>query len=265
MLLHQTKTFAVITGASSGIGAEIARLLARHGYNCILVARREDRLRELCEELNADEYSDGNASYICADLKKRTGCDALMTALEGKDVEVFVNNAGFGDCSEFINGDVDKELDMIDLNIKSVHYLTKKMLKKMSGRTYGYILNTASSAGLLPGGPYMATYYATKAYVVSLTRAIAQELKESESRLYIGALCPGPVDTEFNKNANVEFALPGISASECAKLALDGMFRKKTIIVPGLKLRIACLGSRIMPVGMVMKMVSHQQKKKIYV
>lgn len=263
MLLHKTKSYAVITGASSGIGAEFAKRLAYHGYNCILVARREDRLKALCEELNNDTFVDGDVSYICADLQTMPGCERLIKEISSKRIEVFINNAGFGDCNEFINGDINKELQMIDLNVKSVHYLTKAMLKLMEKKAYGFILNTASSAGLMPGGPYMATYYATKSYVVSLTRAIAQELKEANSSIYVGALCPGPVDTEFNSVAGVSFALPGITAEKCVDEAMKGMFSKKTIIVPSFTMKVATIFSRFIPQSLVVKITSAQQQKKM--
>ena len=120
----------------------------------------------------------------------------------------------------------------------------------------------ASSAGLIPAGPYMATYYATKAYVTSLTRAVARELKEQKSKVYIGCLCPGPVDTEFNDVANVQFALKGISPSYCANYAIDKMKKRKVVIVPSLKMKMAMFGGRLIPDDLYIKIAGHQQKKK---
>lgn len=120
---------------------------------------------------------------------------------------------------------------MIDVNIKAVHILTKKFLPDMIARNEGYILNVASVAGLMPAGPYMATYYATKAYVTSFTSAIAEEL-EKKSNVYVGSLCPGPVDTEFNQVADVKFNLKGITSEYCVNYALDKMYKRKKIIVP---------------------------------
>jgi short-subunit dehydrogenase len=127
----------------------------------------------------------------------------------------------------------------------------------------GYLLNVASSAGLLPAGPYMATYYATKAYVASLTRAVAQELKEIGSNVYVGALCPGPVDTEFNEVANVEFALSGISAKQCVSYAIRQMKRRKTVIVPSLSIRAATTLGRLIPQELCIRITGLQQKRKL--
>ena len=123
-------------------------------------------------------------------------------------------------------------------------------------------MNVASSAGLIPAGPYMATYYATKAYVVSLTRAIAQELQDEGSNIYIGALCPGPVNTEFNSVANVEFALRGISPSYCVKYAIRQMKKRKVLIVPTLTIKAATFFGRFIPQSLYIKIAGHQQKKK---
>ncbi|MDE7326329.1 MAG: SDR family oxidoreductase [Lachnospiraceae bacterium] len=251
--------YAVITGASSGIGVEFARRLAAKGYALVLVARREDRLKELAVRLGKKTECE-----VCvADLTQRAECEKLCGWLADKDVEVFINNAGFGDCGQFVKTNLDKELDMIRLNVAALHLLTKRMIKRFEERGGGYLLNVASAAGLLPAGPYMATYYATKAYVTSLTRAVAQELKEAGSRVYIGCLCPGPVDTEFNEVANVEFALKGIRPGYCAGYALDLMFHKrKTVIVPTLLMKFASAGARFLPVKVAVAAAGIQQKRK---
>ena len=202
------KTYAVITGASSGIGMAFARQLAAEGYRLVLVARRENRLQALAEEL---KKSGTESMVITADLSEKEACYRLMQQLEPVPVGILINNAGFGDCGSFLETDAEKEMQMIDVNVKAMHLLMKLMLRRMEKQEGGYILNVASSAGLLPAGPYMATYYATKAYMASLTRAVALELKQRGSRVYVGALCPGPVNTEFNEVANVEFALAGIT------------------------------------------------------
>ena len=252
--------YAVITGASSGIGAEFARRLAARGYALVLVARRKERLEELYRRLGKKTRCE-----ICvADLTQRAECEKLCEWLRDKDVEVFINNAGFGDCGKFVKTDLDKDLDMIRLNVAALHLLTKRMIRRFEERGSGYLLNVASAAGLLPAGPYMATYYATKAYVTSLTRAVAQELKEAGSRVYIGCLCPGPVDTEFNMVANVEFALKGIRPGFCAGYALDMMFQKiKTVIVPTLLMKFAAVGARFLPVKAAVAAAGIQQKRKV--
>ncbi len=186
----------------------------------------------------------------------------MYELIKEKDVAIFINNAGFGECGRFADTDLDKELDMIQLNIKAVHLFTKLMLKKMQKKDYGYILNVASCAGLMPAGPYMAAYYATKSYVASMTRAVARELAESGSHVYVGCLCPGPVDTEFNRVANVEFALKGIHADTCVKYALKQMAKKKTVIIPGLPIKIAVMGRKILPDPIYISLTSGQQKRK---
>lgn len=252
------KDYAVITGASAGIGVWFARRLAKEGYKLVLVARREDRLKALAEELDTE------CMIISCDLSKISECQRLIDELSGVEYSVFINNAGFGDCGVFVTTSIDKDMDMIDVNIKALHYLMKEVLKRFEAKNKGYILNVASSAGLIPAGPYMATYYATKAYVVSLTSAVAKELREAKSNVYVGALCPGPVDTEFNSVANVEFALPGISAEYCANYAISKMFKRKTIIIPTWYLKLGLTFGRFMPRALYIAIAARQQKKKLY-
>lgn len=253
-----SKGYAVITGASSGIGTEFAKRLAKEGYPLVLVARRRERLEELAKLLKAE------CKIITADLSDMKECERLMQELSDIKIDIFINNAGFGFCGETLNIDNDTELNMIDLNVKSLHLLMKLALKDMDTRNYGYILNVASSAGILPAGPYMSTYYATKAYVASLTRGVAEELRQKHSNVYVGCLCPGPVDTEFNKVANVEFALNGISADYCANYAITQMFKRKITIVPTFMMKAAVVLSRLIPVSLYVKIGAKQQKKKIY-
>lgn len=253
-----TKKYAVITGASSGIGTEFARRLAKEGYALILVARRKERLEKLAEELNVEHR------ILTADLSDMSECRRFMDEIKGLDIEVFINNAGFGYCGESVTIDTEIELNMIDLNVKAMHLLTKLALEHMQSKNKGYILNVASSAGLLPAGPYMSAYYATKAYVTSYTRGLAEELHRLKSNIYVGCLCPGPVDTEFNKVANVEFALKGISAYDCANYAVTKMFRKKITIVPAFQMKALIVLSRFAPTKLYIKIAAKQQRKKIY-
>lgn len=254
------RSYAVVTGASSGIGACFARRLAQEGYALVLVARRRERLTKLAQEL---EKNGTHVVIETADLAHKEECFRLMSALGDKKISVFINNAGFGDCGRFTETSLDKDLDMIDVNVRAVHILTKLVLRKMKRQGGGYLLNVASSAGLIPAGPYMATYYATKAYVASMTRAAARELKEEGSPVYVGALCPGPVDTEFNFVANVEFALPGITPEYCADYAIRQMKRRKVVIVPTLTLKAATTLGRFIPQSAYIAIAGHQQKKKL--
>jgi hypothetical protein len=275
---NHANAYVLITGASSGIGACFARRFWAEGYSLILVARRAERLQELKAELCAkrqDEDNNGtldatgnqpgiqDVTVIPTDLSKTQNVEELFKEISDKKLSIFINNAGFGDCGKFCETDAGKDMSMIDVNVKAMHLAMKHALRRMKMQGNGYILNVASSAGLLPGGPYMATYYATKAYVASLTRAVACELKESGSRIYVGALCPGPVDTEFNSVANVEFALKGISPEECVDYAVAQMKKRKTVIVPTNQIKLVVFGGKIFPSELVVRMTAHQQRKKL--
>ena len=252
------KNYALITGASSGLGVEFAKQLSRRGFKLILVARRRDKLEEVKKSVGTE------CRIIVADLSKREECIRVMKETEDLPVRVLINNAGFGECGSFSETDLDKEVSMIDVNVTAMHILMKLMLKRLkSSKKKGYILNVASSAGLFPGGPYMAAYYATKSYMASLSQSVARELKEEGSPIYVGALCPGPVDTEFNDVANVEFALEGITAKYCVSYALKQMFGfRRVIIVPTLRMKAAVIAGRLMPRKIVVAITSRQQKKK---
>ena len=256
---RKNDSYALVTGASSGLGFEFAKQLSERGYKLVLVARRRDRLEKVQKAIKTDSI------IITADLSQRDECVRVITETMDLNIDVFINNAGFGDCGRFYETDANKDLQMIDVNVTAMHLLLKMILQRMKSSkvTGGYILNVASSAGLFPAGPYMATYYATKAYVTSLTQGIARELKEEGSDIYVGALCPGPVDTEFNNVANVEFALPGIDPEMCVNYAIKQMFdRRKVIIVPTLRMKLAVFGCRLLPREQIVAMTAGQQKKK---
>lgn len=233
--------WACITGASSGIGMEFARQLSGQGYSLILVARSRDRLKKLAAELDVP------TEIICCDLSDTEECGKLARSLPGKDISLLINDAGFGSIGAFAEADQDRESSMIDVNVKAVQMLCRAVLPSFIEKDGGYILNVASVAGLMYGGPFMATYYATKSYIVSLTSSISRELKESGSRVKISALCPGPVDTNFNDTAGVKFALPSISAKKCVSDCLRGMKTGRLIIVPGRAMRIGSALYRLLP------------------
>ncbi|MCR5021260.1 SDR family oxidoreductase [Ruminococcus sp.] len=248
---------ALVTGASSGIGREIAKELDRRDFRVILAARREDRLRELASELR-------DSRVIVCDLSDESECIRLHREVQDENVTVIVNNAGFGKLGKFDEIPLEDELRMIDTNVKAVHILTKLFLRDLISDNRGYILNVASSAGLMPGGPLMATYYATKAYVTSLTSSISEELKMIGSRVKVSALCPGPVDTEFNSVADAQFGVKSITAEYCAKRAVEGMFAGKLIIVPekglGMVAKAAQLSPRSISLALTGKLQSEKQK-----
>ncbi len=250
---------ALVTGASSGIGFEISRILSHLGYELILVARRESRLEELQKLLETP------SEIITCDLSKEDECKELYKRVKKKDISVLINNAGFGLCGNFNETDLNRELNMINVNVKAVHILTKLFLRDFIKKDEGYILNVASSAGLMAGGPLMAAYYATKSYVVDLTRAINTELSDMGSSVYIGALCPGPVNTEFNEVAEVKFGMKGIDKKYCAKYALFNMFEKrKMIIVPTAGMKFSACASKLLPDRPLLEITKHIQKKKKY-
>lgn len=250
-----------ITGASSGIGREFARRYARLGFRLILTARRTDRLEALAAELTAKHST--FCRILPADLEQESECARLCEALTDERIDLFINNAGFGVCGSFLETSGEKELSMAKVNVLAMHQLFKFAVKKMEAQGFGTVLNVASSAGLLPGGPYMAGYYASKAYVASLTRGVAEELRQMHSPVYVCALCPGPVDTEFNDRAGVIFALKGITPEFCVDEALLGMMRHKTIIVPSAFMRLCTSAQKLVPTPLLMPIVARQQKKKL--
>ena len=187
----------------------------------------------------------------------------LYEQVKNQDIDIVINNAGFGLAGEFSDTKLEKELDMIDLNIKAVHTLTKNFLSDFVKKNKGYILNVASSAALQPGGPLMATYYATKSYVLSMTLGIYEELRRNKSNVYVGCLCPGPVDTEFNKVAKVEFSMSSLNSEYVAKYTVNKMFKKKTIIIPGTGMKVASFFSNFAPRKLKLKFTYNIQKRKI--
>lgn len=248
---------ALITGASSGIGQEIAKILDKRGYDLVITARRTDKLNELKNELK------GNVTVITCDLSDEKQCKQLYEQTSGMNISVLINNAGFGAVGYFNEISLEKETDMIKTNCLALHILTKMFLKDFIAKDRGYILNVASSAGLMPGGPLMSTYYATKAYVTNLTSGIYQELKSMGSKVSVSALCPGPVDTEFNKVANAKFNLKSITAKYCAEVAVKEMFARKLIIIPSLDMKASYLAAKVLPRKMILSITRHIQTKKI--
>lgn len=232
---------AIITGASSGIGRETAIILSNLGYDIVLVARRSDRLNEVSQNLRAP------AEILCVDLSKEENCHSLFERYKGKDVEILVNNAGFGNFGRFSETDLSRDMEMVDLNVKAVHILTKLFLEEFKEKNNGKILNVASAAGFMPEGPLLSTYYATKAYVLTLTRSIAKELKKENSGVSVSALCPGPVKTEFNSVAGVDFCGIGMDAKRCANIGVNGMMSGKTVIIPGILVKLGKFFSKILP------------------
>ena len=242
---------ALVTGASSGIGYDICLELAKRNIDIVATGRNIKRLEALKEKIGCE--------IIATDLSVRQNCFELYDAV--KDVDILINNAGFGDVGYFSETDLNKELSMIDTNITAVHILTKLYLKDMTKKNFGYILNTASIASFLTG-PFMATYYATKAYVLKLTRAICYEIKKQGKNIYTGTLCPGPVVTGFDEVAGVSFSLKGVSSEFVTKYAVKQMFKRKKTIIPTFSIKLGAFAGKILPDNLVCFFTYKSQKRK---
>lgn len=244
---------ALVTGASSGIGREMAIYLSEQGIDLILVAREQEKLQEVQKELKT------NSDIICMDLSSAQNCIELYKQV--KDVDILINNAGFGAFGEFIDTDLIKELNMINTNVCAVHTLTKLFLDDMCKKNSGHILNVSSIAGFLPG-PHMATYHATKAYVLKLTQSIYEELRKRKSSVKISVLCPGPIRTPFLDKANVKFKTKLMTAEYVAKYAIDNMFKGKYMILPGGNNKAIRFLSKIIPDKIIGKIVYRMEEIK---
>lgn len=244
---------ALITGASSGLGKDFAINLSKIGYDLVLVARNEEKLKEVAKECKT------KVKIVVMDLSDIDNCKKLYK--ENKNIDILINNAGFGLFGTFNKTNIDTELNMIDLNIKALHVLTKLYLKDMVKKDKGHILNVASSAAFLPG-PLMSTYYSTKSYVYKLTTAIFEELRHIKSNVKVHVLCPGPVETNFNNVADVKFAVKGLDSNLVATYALNNMFKNKLVIIPGFLNKLAAIGCKFAPLSLLLKVDYKIQSKK---
>jgi short-subunit dehydrogenase len=241
------KKVALITGASAGLGVEFARQLASRGHRLVLVARRKDRLDALAKEL-------GKARAVAIDLSKSGAAAKLLAdlAAAGEEVDTLINNAGFGLIGRFAELDAKRERQMIDLNVGTLTDLCRAVAPEMIKRKAGGILNVASTAAFQPG-PNMAVYFATKAYVLSLTEALHEELKPHG--VHVSALCPGPTRTEFGEVAgfggNGLFDRVAMESPEVVAAGLDGLDRNRAVVVPGLTNKIGAISTRFAPRSVV--------------
>ena len=252
---------ALITGASSGIGLELARVFAANKHDVVLVARSEGKLRELARECEA---SGVRAHVVPADLAKPDGARSILEAVArlGLEIDILVNNAGFGVYGRFPDTPLATELESIQVNIVALTELTKRCLPGMVARRRGRILNVASTAGFLPG-PLMAVYYATKAYVVSFSEAIANELEGTG--VTVTVLCPGPTATGFQAVAQLETSrlvslLSKATSRSVAEAGYDAMMAGKTVFVPGALNQLTVLAPRVMPRRLMAKIVQKAQE-----
>ncbi len=246
----------LITGASSGIGLEMAKCLAKDKHELILVSRNKEKLEEIQEKLPT------KVTIIVADLANEQKVKELYAFVKKLDIDVLINNAGFGVFGNLTDTDISKDIEMIDTNIKAVHILTKQIVKDMEKKDSGYILNVASSAAFQPG-PLMATYYATKSYVYQLTAALYyEEKKKKKTKVHVSVLCPGPVDTNFNNVAGVHFSTKPLKSTYVAKYAIDKMLEEKMLIIPGTKMKLANFFSRFVSHKFLLRIAYNVQKKK---
>ena len=244
---------ALITGASSGMGRDMAKYLSKLGYDLIIVARRKELLEEVKEEIST------NCEIEVLDVAKVENCKALFE--KHKDIDILVNNAGFGIFGEFWTTDLEQSLNMIDINVKAVHVLTRLYVEEMQKRDSGKILNVGSIAGFMTG-PLMSEYYASKNYVVELSSGINKELKKAKSKVQVSVLCPGPVQTNFNNVAKVQFSTKGLTSDYVAKYAIDKFLRGKEIIIPGIAIKFVYAFNKILPRKVMSEFAYHAQRAK---
>lgn len=245
---------ALITGGSSGIGRDMAIYLSKLGYDVILVSKDENKLKSVSKSIKGSSY------YVC-DISSKEECIRLYNKVKSENIELLINNAGFGKFGEFNEINLEDELNMIDVNIKGVHILTKLFLNDFIKRDSGYILNVASSAAFEPG-PLMATYYSTKAYVLRLTTSIYEELRRKKSNVHVSVFCPGPVRTNFNNVANVKFELSSLSSEYVARYTVKKMLKGCTDITPGSTIKFLRFIGKITPDNISSKIVYKTQKRK---
>lgn len=238
---------ALITGASSGIGYEFAKIFAREGYDLVLVARNEPALQKLADELK-QKYGT-TVKVIAKDLSQPDASTAVVDEIAGLNIDILVNNAGFADYGLFAESDLSKQLEMMQLNMVTLTHLTRLLLPAMLQRKSGKILNLASTAAFQPG-PLMSVYYATKAYVLSFSEALANEVKSGG--VTVTALCPGATESGFQQRAAMEDSklIKGRKMPTSAQVAEAGykaLMQGKTVFVPGFSNKALTLGAKLLP------------------
>jgi short-subunit dehydrogenase len=258
-----TPQWALVTGASAGIGQEFARVLAGRHYHLVLTARREDRLRDLQKELR-EKFGIAVEIFVC-DLTRPEAAREIFqwTKTRGIEIDVLINDAGFGDVGEFFQSNYQTITNMVQVNIMALMQLTRLFLEGMKIRNRGHVLNVGSMAGFVPG-PLMSVYFATKAFVLSLSEAVAHELKDTAVRVTV--LCPGPVKSEFQKVAYGED--PQVTArrmipssAEVARLGYEAMMRGEALAIPGLGNKVLPFLLRLTPRKVVPHFVRRRHKR----
>lgn len=247
---------ALVTGATSGIGKSIAKKLKSRGWELILTGRNEKILKEMQAEFG------GKTEIIAANLAEKSEVFRVYDFCRGKGVTMLVNNAGFGIFGRFDETDLNAELDMISVNITALHILTKLFLREFKKNDRGIILNVASSAAFMTG-PLLSSYYASKNYVLRLSLAVYEELRREKSNVTITVFCPGPVDTDFNRRAGVNFSFKPISADYAAEYALKKALKGKLFAVPCLSVKAGVIGSKLIPDRILGAITYNIQKAKL--
>jgi hypothetical protein len=256
------KKTTLITGASSGLGLEFARIFAREGFDLVLVARSEGKLTELADELKSKHGT--QSTVIGKDLAVPGSPDEVYAEIQQKmiTVDVLVNNAGFADYAYFVESDLNKQLQMMQLNIVTLTHLTRLFLPGMNQRGYGRILNVSSTAAFAPG-PLMAVYYASKAYVLSFSEAIAAELRGTGVK--VTALCPGPTESGFQQRAAMQDSKlvqsDLMSAETVAEIGYRGLMKGDHMVIPGFMNQVQTFLPRLMPRNMAARVVMNMQQR----
>lgn len=258
--MSQEEKYALITGATSGIGKAMTYLLAKEGYALILVARNKEKLIDLQSKLR--KAYNKKIQVFSVDLTKISEINGLIQVLDGQSlkIDVFVNNAGIGFYGQFKDIDARRDLEIIDTNIKGFTYLTKVIKPYL--RKGASVLQVASTAAFAPG-PYMAVYYASKSYVLSLSMALYNEWKKED--IYVSTLCPGPTKTAFIEKAHMQKSgvakITAMTPEAVARIAYKGLKKHKPVIIPGITNKIACFIMTILPIRVSTLLVSSTQKK----
>ena len=261
------KKTALVTGASSGIGREMARYLAELHYDLILTARDTAKLQKLREEIlrgNAAKGLDAREiTLIPADLSREEECRRLYEEVHRCALfpTMVINNAGLGVYGAFADTDLDSDLNQIHVNVTAVHILTKLFLRDLLAAGEGTILNVGSSAGFL-AGPMFSGYYASKNYVVRLSEAIHEELRHRNTKVTVSVLCPGPVETAFDRRAGVKQSMHGMDPAAVARAGIDGARKGKMVIVPGVTMKLGVFFGRLLGEHLMTRVTYTIQKRK---
>lgn len=261
--MSEQKLTALVTGASGGIGEELARLFAADGHDLVLVARSRDKLARLSAELK--ERHGIEARVLACDLARRETPREIFAELtaDGVTVDALVNNAGVGSYGLFVETDLQAELDLLQVNVVALTHLTKLFLKGMVARRRGYVMQVASTAAFQPG-PLMAVYYASKAYVLHFSEALANECEGTG--VFVSALCPGPTETGFVAAAGMGdsklFDRAVMDARTVAVEGYRGLLKGRTIVIPGTRNRLLARSIGFFPRGLVTRVVRGIQEKR---